>query len=115
MEIVRNGGNGRRSLSVEHNGVLYTSGLTSTDLQADITQQTKDVMETLEKILSRHHITKNNILTATITLAHIADYGDFNAVWDEWIVDGFEPARSVTQGDLAIPEYKVKIAITAAL
>ena len=45
----------------------------------------------------------------------MADYGAFNAVWDAWVVDGYEPARSVTGGQLAVPEYKIKISVTAAL
>ena len=115
MDIKRNGGNGRRSLSVEYNGLLYTSGITSTDLEADITGQARDVLRVLDNILQRHGIDKNRVLTAAVTLADMADYGAFNAVWDEWVIDGFEPARSVTEGRLAVPEYKVKIAVTAAL
>ena len=49
---------------------------------------------------------------------HPDDIGDFaamNAVWDAWVVDGYEPARSVTGGQLAVPEYKIKSTVTAAL
>ena len=103
MEIKRNGANGRRAQSVSYNGILYTSGITTTDLDADITGQTQDVIHIIDNIL------------AAITLADMADYGAFNAVWDAWVVDGYEPARSVTGGQLAVPEYKIKISVTAAL
>ena len=106
MEIKRNGANGRRAQSVSYNGILYTSGITTTDLDADITGQTQDVIHIIDNIL---------VLTAAITLADMADYGAFNAVWDAWVVDGYEPARSVTGGQLAVPEYKIKISVTAAL
>ena len=89
MELKRNGGNGRRSLSVVHGNTL--------------------------NILTRNGTDRSRVLTATVTLADMADYGAFNAVWDAWIVDGCEPARSVTGGALAVPEYKIKIAIVAAL
>lgn len=115
MDIERSGGNGRRSLSVKHGGLLYTSGITSTDLGADITGQTQDVLRVIDNILMRSHTDKSRVLTAVITLADMADYGAFNAVWDAWIVDGCEPARSVTGAALAVPEYRVKIAVTAAL
>lgn len=115
MEIRRNGGNGRRSLSVVHGGVLYTSGITSTDLDADITGQLQDVLRVIENILARNGTDKSRVLTATVTLADMADYGAFNAVWDSWIVEGAEPARSVTGGALAVPEYRVKVAVTAAV
>lgn len=115
MDIKRNGANGRRSLSVVHGGLLYTSGITTTDLEADITGQTKDVMHVIDNILARNGTDRSRILTATVTLADMADYGAFNAVWDAWIVDGNEPARSVTGGALAVPEYRIKISVIAAL
>ena len=115
MEIKHNGANGRRSRSVVHCGLLYTSGITTTDLEADITGKTKDVMRVIDNILARNGTDRSRVLTATVTLADMADYGAFNAVWDSWIVDGCEPARSVTGGALAVPEYKIKIAVTAAL
>ncbi len=115
MEIQRHGGNGRRSLCVSYGGLVYTSGITSTDLSGDITAQTQDVLRQLDALLARRGIDKSRVLSATVTLADMADYGDFNAVWDTWVVDGFEPARAVTQGRLAVPEYRVKIALVAAL
>ena len=114
-DIKRTGGNGRRSLSVTHAGVLYTSGITSTDLGADITGQLQDVLHVLDNILARHGVDKSHVLQANITLADMADYGEFNAVWDAWVEDGIEPARSVIGGALAVPEYKVKISLIAAL
>ena len=104
-----------RAQSVSYNGILYTSGITTTDLDADITGQTQDVIHIIDNILARNGIDKTRVLTAAITLADMADYGAFNAVWDAWVVDGYEPARSVTGGQLAVPEYKIKISVTAAL
>lgn len=115
MEIKRNGGNGRRSLSVEYGGLVYTSGITGSDLEADIAGQTREVLRVIDNILERHGTDRDHVLTATVTLADMADYGAFNAVWDEWVADGFEPARSVTEGRLAVPEFKVKVAVVAAL
>ena len=107
MEIRRNGTNGRRAQSVACGDTLYTSGITSTDLAGDITAQTQDVLKQLDDILRRGGTNRNHVLSA--------DYGAFNAVWDQWVVDGFEPVRSVTEGRLAVSEYKVKISLVAAL
>lgn len=115
MEIRRNGTNGRRAQSVACGDTLYTSGITSTDLAGDITAQTQDVLKQLDDILRRGGTNRDHVLSATITLADMADYGAFNAVWDQWVVDGFEPVRSVTEGRLAVSEYKVKISLVAAL
>lgn len=115
MEIKRNGGNGRRSLSVEYGGLVYTSGITSSDLSADITGQMEDVLSVLDNILARKGIDKTRVLRATVYLADMADYGAFNAAWDAWVIDGYEPVRSVVQAKLATEEYKVKISVIAAL
>lgn len=115
MEVKRNGGNGRRSICVRTEHTLYTSGITSTQLNADVKTQAKDIFKQMEKILDRYRSDKSSIIMATIYLADMADYGAFNAVWDEWIVDGFEPCRSVVEAKLATDEYKVKISLVAAL
>ncbi|MEG1176434.1 MAG: RidA family protein [Ruthenibacterium sp.] len=114
-ELKRNGANGRRALSVAHGGVLYTSGITTTDLEGDITVQTQDVLQVIDNILARHGTDKHSVLQASVTLADMTDYGTFNAVWDLWVDDGFEPTRTVTGGQLAVPEYRVKISVIAAL
>lgn len=113
--IKRHGANGRRAQCVEYGGLLYSSGITSQNTEGDITEQTEDVLRVIDNLLARRGIDKGRVLSATVTLADMADYGAFNAVWDAWVVDGFEPARSVTQGALAVPEYKVKISVIAAL
>ncbi|MEG1380939.1 MAG: RidA family protein [Ruthenibacterium sp.] len=114
-DIKRNGTNGRRAQSVAYNGILYTAGITSTDLAADITGQTEDVLHMIEHLLAQAGTNKSRVLSANITLADMADYGAFNALWDLWVVDGFEPVRSVTGGALAVPEYRIKISVIAAL
>ncbi|MEG0896544.1 MAG: RidA family protein [Ruthenibacterium sp.] len=114
-DIKRTGTNGRRAQSVAYHGTLYTAGITSSDLEADITGQTEDVLRIIDHLLAQAGINKNSVLKADITLADMADYGAFNAVWDLWVIDGFEPVRSVVGGALAVPEYRIKIAVIAAL
>lgn len=115
MEIKRMGGNGRRSTAVAYGNTLYVAGITATDINADITGQLADVFGQLDNILARNSTDKNRVLMATVTLASMDDYGAFNAAWDEWIIDANEPARSVSEGKLALPEYKVKVSLIAAL
>jgi enamine deaminase RidA (YjgF/YER057c/UK114 family) len=113
-EIHRMGGNGRRSACVVYGGLVYLSGITTVDLQADILGQTRDVLAQIDKLLAASGSGKSRVLSANVTLRAMEDYGGFNAAWDEWITDGLEPARNVVQGGLAIPEYLVKIALIAA-
>ncbi len=79
MEIKRNGANGRRAQSVSYNGILYTSGITTTDLDADITGQTQDVIHIIDNILARNGIDKTGAHSCHHA-ADMADYGAFNAV-----------------------------------
>ncbi|MEG0110097.1 MAG: RidA family protein [Oscillospiraceae bacterium] len=115
MDIKRFGGNGRRSLCVKNGGVLYVSGITASDLSGDIKRQTTEVLDEIENILERRKTDKNNLLSVTVYLADMADYGAFNSVWDEWVIDSFEPCRSVVEAKLATEEYKVKISAIAAV
>lgn len=113
--IKRTGGNGRRSTCVAHNGVLYTSGITTVDLEADITGQTQDVFAQLDKLMQYNNTDKSNIVFANIHLKDMADYAAFNAVWDAWISDGNEPARQVVQAPLPLSRYRVKVSLIVAL
>ncbi len=113
--IKRNEANGRRALSVVSNGTLYTSGISSSDLQGDITQQTRDALARIDKILQAENTDKSRVLFAGVTLRSMEDYGGFNAAWDEWVKDSEEPARNVVQGELTAEEYLVKIYVIASV
>lgn len=114
-EIIRLGANGRRSTCLVHGGLMYTSGITTVDLKADMKTQANDIFSQLEKLMSLNGTNKHNILSATIYLGSIEEIGDFNAAWDEWIDDTFEPARSVVEAKLELKDYRVKISIIAAI
>ena len=113
--VRRTGGNGRRSSCVTYNNTLYTSGITTVDLAADITGQAEDIFSQLDRLMAFHGTDKSRIITASIFLKDMADYGNFNAVWDAWVSDGEEPARSVVQAALPLPEYRLKVALVVAL
>ncbi len=52
---------------------------------------------------------------ATIYLADIATFSEMNSAWDTWVVEGATPARATVQAKLVAPEYKVEIAVVAAI
>lgn len=114
MKITRTGGNGRRSLACEQANLVYTSGITTTKLDADVKVQTADVLGQIDRVLQKNGTDKTKVLKATVYLANIDDYGAFNSIWDQWVIDAFEPVREVTQARLALPEYKVKVSVIAA-
>ena len=114
-KIIRTGGNGRRCSCVAYGGILYVSGITSVELEADVAEQAKDIFGQIEKLLALHGTNCQRLLSVTVYLKSVEDYGAFNSVWDTWVSDGYEPARSVVTAAMDLPEYKVKVAATAAL
>lgn len=113
-ELKRTGSNGRRSVCISYNGQVWVSGLTTVDLAANTREQAKDIFEQIDRLLAANNSDKHHILMADIVLADINDYSDFNAEWDLWVNDGQEPCRNVVGGELALPEYRVKISVVAA-
>ena len=41
-------------------------------------------------------------------------FDQMNQVWDAWVAPGNTPARATVQAQLAHPDYKVEIMVTAA-
>lgn len=113
-EIVRTGANGRCSKCTAYDGLVFISGITTVDIEADMQGQVTDVLAQIDKLLALNGTSKHRVLSATVTLCSMAEYGDFNAVWDEWVDDGFEPACAVAEGRLALSEYRVQISLVAA-
>jgi len=42
------------------------------------------------------------------------DFAAMNAIWDNWVVEGFAPARACVECAMARPELLVEISIIAA-
>ncbi|MDL2219323.1 RidA family protein [Ruminococcaceae bacterium OttesenSCG-928-O06] len=113
-EIKRTGGNGRRSTCVAHGGLVYVSGITTVDIAADVRGQAQDVFSQMDRLLAANGASKDSVLSATVYLGTMADFGDFNAEWDLWVTDAYEPALSVVQAALPLPEYRVMVSLIAA-
>lgn len=109
----------RMSKVVVHNNTAYVSGQVPWGAQSDsIENQTKDVLKKIDELLSQANTNKENILSATIWLTDMDDFDAFNAVWDEWIPEGCEPARACVGAPLAQlkdHEFSVEVAVIAAV
>lgn len=114
MKIQRHGTTRRYSDSVVHNGTVYLVEVPSNP-DADITGQTGNLLVSIERLLSEAGSDKSRLLMVTIYLADMADYVALNAVWDDWLPEGCAPARACVQAKLANPEFKVEMALTAAI
>ena len=103
----------RMSQAVIHGNTVYLAGQVGGPGD-DVTSQTKTVLAAIDALLARAGTDKSKILTATIWLADMADFGAMNAVWDTWVDRDNPPARATGESKLATPDYLVEIIVVAA-
>lgn len=115
MNIKRYEGTGRMSRAVVHNNTIYLCGQTHGDDQADIKEQTRVCLRKVEDLLEKYGSDKKHVLSTTIYIKDMADFGAMNEVWDAWVEDGFEPARACVEAKMARESILVELSVTAAV
>jgi enamine deaminase RidA (YjgF/YER057c/UK114 family) len=113
-DIRRIGAGPRMSQAVIHGNTVYLAGQVGQP-GGSVAQQTRDILDTIEKLLGEAGSAKSKILQAIIWLADMNDFAEMNSVWDKWVDGKDAPARATGEAKLAAPEYKVEIIITAAI
>ncbi|MBM3388907.1 MAG: RidA family protein [Betaproteobacteria bacterium] len=105
----------RMSEMAVHNGTVYLAGQIAEDGSQDITGQTQQVLRAIDALLGRAGTDKSKILRAQIFIKDLADFAAMNAVWEAWVVPGHTPPRATVKADLARPEWKIEVVVTAAV
>ncbi len=105
----------RLSEMAVHNGVCYLAGQVAADGSADITGQTQQVLAAIDALLARAGTDKSRLLRVEIFLKDLADFPAMNAVWEAWLPAGHAPPRATVRAELARPEWRVEMVVTAAL
>jgi enamine deaminase RidA (YjgF/YER057c/UK114 family) len=105
----------RLSEMAVHNGVCYLAGQVASDGTQDIGGQTRQVLTAIDELLKRAGTDKTRILMCQIFLRDLADFAAMNAVWEAWVPAGHAPPRATVQAQLAKPEWRVEMVVTAAL
>ena len=105
----------RLSEMAVHNGVCYLAGQVAPDGTQDIGGQTRQVLTAIDALLQRAGTDKTRILMCQIFIRDLADFAAMNAVWEAWVPAGHAPPRATVQAQLAKPEWRVEIVVTAAL
>lgn len=115
-EIRRIGAGARMSKAVIHGGLVYTAGQVAEKTKgASVAEQTREILELIDGLLAEAGSAKAKILSATIYLADIAAFAEMNSVWDVWVDKSDPPARATVEAKLVTPDYKVEIAVIAAI
>lgn len=116
IKIKRIGASARMSRAVVHNDTIYTSGQVADKTKgASVEQQTREILGLIDAILGEVGSDKSKILSATIYLADMSTFMEMNSVWDVWVHGSNPPARATVEAKLVTPEYKVEIAVIAAI
>lgn len=105
----------RMSEAVIHAGKIYTAGIVAdTKAGQSVLEQTREILEQIDRILAKAGSDKTRILKANIWLTDISSFDQLNAAWDSWVVPGQTPTRATVEAKLAAPGYDVEIMIEAA-
>ena len=115
MTIERHHTGPRMSQIVVHGDTVYLAGIVAqTNKGRNVTEQTREILATIDAYLAQADSDKSKILSATIYLSDMGGFAEMNAVWDAWVAEGATPARATVEAKLAAPDYKVEIMVTAA-
>ncbi|MCY7316638.1 MAG: RidA family protein [Rubrivivax sp.] len=105
----------RLSEMAVHNGVCYLAGQVASDASQDIGGQTRQVLAAIDALLARAGSSKERLLMVQIFIRDLADFAAMNAVWEAWLPAGHAPPRATVKAELAKPEWRVEMVVTAAL
>src|SRR5215813_3694333 len=104
----------RMSRCVVHGDRVYLAGLTASDASQDIKGQTKQILDKIDAYLAQAGTNKSTLLSANLWIKDMALFAAMNAVWNEWVEPANPPARACVKADLALPNLRVEIIVTAA-
>jgi enamine deaminase RidA (YjgF/YER057c/UK114 family) len=104
----------RMSQVVLHRGTAHFAGMVADDASGPADDQTRQILEKIDRYLERLGAQRGDVLSAVIWLKDMADYAAVNSVWDAWIDAQRPPARACVKADLVKPDWRVELMITAA-
>ncbi len=114
MTIQRFDVGARLSEMAVHGGVCYLAGQVAADGSQDIRGQTRQVLAAIDGLLARAGSDKSRILMCQIFITDLADFAGMNEVWEAWLPADHAPPRATVKAQLAKPEWKVEMVVTAA-
>lgn len=108
--------NARMSMAVVAGGFVHLAGQTAkTTRGASVTEQAKEILATVDALLSEAGSDKSRLVVAQVWLTDIGTFDEFNAVWDAWVHPDGKPARACVEAKLADPALTVEVMVSALL
>jgi len=100
---------------VVRDDTVYVCGVTANVFSTDdIRMQTKEALDTIDRLLRTGGTDKSNLLTAQVWLSDMSLFEAHNAVWNEWVDPKNAPVRACVRAELWRPNLLVEIMVTAA-
>ena len=99
---------------VVHNDTIYLAGQVAKDPKPDIQDQTRQVLENIERQLATVGSDKSKILSTQIWITDFDNFSAMNEVWNAWLDPENMPVRACVHSQLARPEFLIEIMIVAA-
>src|SRR5687767_15029063 len=83
----------RMSQAVAHGNTVYLAGQVGAPGES-VAEQTRSVLQQVDRLLAEAGTDKSRLLSATIWLANMDDFAEMNSVWDAWVDPSSPPARA---------------------
>lgn len=94
--------------------LVHLAGQLASDTNLDITGQTQQTLDIIDRFLADAGTDKRHILSVMIFLKDIErDYAAMNAVWDAWCADMQAPPRTCVEAKMYHPDVLVEMTVTA--
>jgi 2-iminobutanoate/2-iminopropanoate deaminase len=110
---------GPYSPAVRVGNFLFVSGQIALDPETgvmrneSIEQETRQVLDNMRRILQAAGYDSSHVISATVYLKDIANYGKMNTIYGGYFQDGAYPARVAVQVAALPKEANVEIAVIA--
>jgi enamine deaminase RidA (YjgF/YER057c/UK114 family) len=104
------------SQTVVHNGVVYLAGQVAgaDGFDKPVREQIRLVFGHIDGLLRSVGSDRSKMLSVTVLLKDIGDFGVLNEEWDAWVDHDALPARATFQAELAAPNVLVEMVVVAA-
>lgn len=92
---------------------LYTAGIRAADAGTDAASQTREILKTIDRLLSESGSSKSHIINAEIVLCDMKDFESMNAVWNSWVDHDEPPGRACVSAQLCEEGARVQVSVIA--
>lgn len=103
----------RLSQAIVAGDTVYLAGQVARDPVPSVGDQTRQVLQQIDRYLAEAGSNKSAILSATIWLRDIGGFDEMNREWDAWMDPANPPARATVEARLADPKCLVEVMIVA--